>query len=162
MNGVRRLLRSAACAALTLSLACGAGDAFAAPAASPAPAGSSSASTTRPSATGARSSGTHAVARTRTKSHAPRRTARHVTAAAGATPAPANTGPRRLDDIAIEGEIPVPQVLFITARDQRRFLDAAPSRYVRTSRQVADATPAPTRVIVVADTAHAAPAGGSR
>jgi hypothetical protein len=161
MNGVRRVVRGVACAALTLSLACGAGDAFAAPAASPAPAGGAPASTPRASAAGARSSGRHAAARTRTKSHAPRHTAR-ATAAPGATPAPANAGPRRLDDIAIEGEIPVPQVLFITARDQRRFLDADPSRYVRTSRQVADATPAPTRVIVVADTAHAAPPGGSR
>ena len=44
-------------------------------------------------------------------------------------------GPRRLEDIHIEGEVPVPQVLFITARDQRRFLESHHERYLRTSRE---------------------------
>ena len=55
---------------------------------------------------------------------------------------------RTLDDIHIEGEIPVPQVLFITARDQRRFLGFQPQRYLRSSRQLAEATSS-TRWIVV-------------
>jgi hypothetical protein len=44
--------------------------------------------------------------------------------------------PRRLEDITIEGEIPVPQVLFITARDQRRFMDFQHRRYLKTSLQI--------------------------
>ncbi len=55
-------------------------------------------------------------------------------------------GPRQLDDVHIEGEIPVPQVLFITARDQRRFLDFHHRRYLRTSRELGEATPLPARV----------------
>ena len=45
--------------------------------------------------------------------------------------APANATPRKLQDIHIEGEIPVPQVLFITARDQRRFVDFQQRRYLQ-------------------------------
>ncbi len=49
-----------------------------------------------------------------------------------ATPAaPTTPGSRRLEDIHIEGEIPVPQVLFITARDQRRYLEFQHRRYRR-------------------------------
>lgn len=50
---------------------------------------------------------------------------------------------RTLQDIHIEGEIPVPQVLFITARDQRRFLDFQHRRYLRTSQQVGEQTVLP-------------------
>jgi hypothetical protein len=57
-------------------------------------------------------------------------------------------GPRRLEDIHIAGEIPVPQVLFVTARDQRRFMDSKHRQYLRTARQVAEATPLPSSVIV--------------
>lgn len=56
--------------------------------------------------------------------------------------------PRTLDDIHIEGEIPVPQVLFITARDQRRFMDFQHHRYTRSSTQLGEATPFPTWVAV--------------
>jgi hypothetical protein len=56
--------------------------------------------------------------------------------------------PRRLDDIHIEGEIPVPQVLFITARDQRRFMDFQHRRYLKTSRELGEATAYPTRIVV--------------
>lgn len=59
-----------------------------------------------------------------------------------ARPAPGAAN-RRLEDIHIEGEIPVPQVLFVTARDQRRFLDFQHGRYLRTSRQLAEQTPVP-------------------
>lgn len=55
---------------------------------------------------------------------------------------------RTLDDIHIEGEIPVPQVLFITARDQRRFLEFQPHRYLRSSRQLAEATLPPGWIVV--------------
>lgn len=57
---------------------------------------------------------------------------------------------RRLEDIHIEGEIPVPQVLFVTARDQRRFLDFQHGRYLRTSRQLAEQTPVPSWIPVTA------------
>ena len=82
------------------------------------------------------------------------------TAAAGATapaagpsghsatgaPARTATGPRRLEDIHIEGEIPAPQVLFITARDQRRFTRFHHQRYLKGSLQVGEETPLPTRI----------------
>jgi hypothetical protein len=56
--------------------------------------------------------------------------------------------PRTLDDIHIEGEIPVPQVLFITARDQRRFVEFQHHRYQRTSLELGRATPSPSRLVV--------------
>jgi hypothetical protein len=58
--------------------------------------------------------------------------------------------PRMLDDIHIEGEIPVPQVLFITARDQRRFMEFQHHRYQRTSLELGRATATPSRVVVTA------------
>jgi hypothetical protein len=68
-------------------------------------------------------------------------------------------GPRRLEDIHIEGEVPVPQVLFITARDQRRFLESHHELYLRTSRELGESTPLPARVVLTpAAGAAAAPA----
>jgi len=55
-------------------------------------------------------------------------------------------GPRKLEDIHIEGEIPAPQVLFVTARDQRRFTRFHHQRYLKTSVQVGETTQLPTRV----------------
>jgi hypothetical protein len=52
-------------------------------------------------------------------------------------------GPRTLDEVHIEGEIPVPQVLFVTARDQRRFVDFQHRRFLRTSLQIARDTALP-------------------
>ena len=77
-----------------------------------------------------------------------------------ATPPPARTvaAPRRLEDIHIEGEIPAPQVLFVTARDQRRLTQFHHRRYLRTSAQVGEATPLPTRVAL---TTHPATPAGS-
>ena len=71
---------------------------------------------------------------------------------------------RRLQDIHIEGEIPVPQVLFITAREQRRVLDFDHQRYRRTSVELARGTAVPKRVTVVKPrpAAAAPPAEGSR
>mgnify|MGYP001369077738 CR=1 FL=1 len=64
--------------------------------------------------------------------------------------APVRTPSRMLDDIHIEGEIPVPQVLFITARDQRRFMEFQHHRYQRTSLELGRATATPSRVVVTA------------
>jgi hypothetical protein len=57
---------------------------------------------------------------------------------------------RTLDAIRIEGEIDVPQVLFITARDYRRFRDRAPAPYTITSAAVAKSVPLPDRLRLVA------------
>ena len=59
--------------------------------------------------------------------------------------------PRTLDDVHIEGEIAVPQVLFITAREQRRFMDFQHHRFMRTSKQLGEETPYPTWVAVIHD-----------
>jgi hypothetical protein len=61
---------------------------------------------------------------------------------------PSAASTRTLDDIHIEGEIPVPQVLFITTRDQRRFLGFQHRRYLRTSRMIGEDTALPSRIIV--------------
>jgi len=61
-------------------------------------------------------------------------------------------GPRRLDDINIQGEIPVPQVLFITARDQRRFLDFQHRRYLKNSQRIGETTVLPSWIAVAPDT----------
>src|SRR5258705_4553570 len=66
-------------------------------------------------------------------------------------PAPAGRSgapPRTLEDIHIEGEIPVPQVLFITARDQRRFMEFQHHRYTRTSLELGRGTAMPSRIVV--------------
>jgi hypothetical protein len=79
---------------------------------------------------------------------------RHAGAAAAARkpatpPKTAAADARRLDDIHIEGEIAVPQVLFITARDQRRFLDFQHRRYLKTSVAVGEAATLPSRIAVI-------------
>jgi hypothetical protein len=66
----------------------------------------------------------------------------------GRTPSGSRLAPRTLDDIHIEGEIPVPQVLFITARDQRRFMEFQHHRYTRTSLELGRGTALPSRVVV--------------
>jgi hypothetical protein len=71
-----------------------------------------------------------------------------ATDGAGSTKARARLAPRTLDDIHIEGEIPVPQVLFITARDQRRFMEFQHHRYARTSLELGRGTAMPSRVVV--------------
>jgi hypothetical protein len=62
--------------------------------------------------------------------------------------APAATSSRTLEDIHIEGEIPVPQVLFITERDPRRFVEFQDRRYLRTSRKVGEDAGLPSRIVV--------------
>jgi|SRR6516225_5600552 len=63
-------------------------------------------------------------------------------------PGHAGAAARTLDEIHIEGEIPVPQVLFITARDQRRFMEFQHRRYLKTSRMVGEDTVLPSRIVV--------------
>lgn len=74
--------------------------------------------------------------------------ARRAGVAKDTTVAPTRPGaaPRKLEDIHIEGEIPAPQVLFVTARDQRRFTRFHHQRYVKTALQVGEETPLPTTI----------------
>lgn len=69
---------------------------------------------------------------------------------ATSSPAPrAATAGRSLADIHIEGEVAVPQVLFITARDQRRFMEFQHRRYLRTSQEIGEQTVLPSRIAVI-------------
>jgi len=81
-------------------------------------------------------------------------TTRPAASRAAKTTAPARTksasaAPRTLSDITIEGEIPVPQVLFITARDQRRFMDLHHRRYLMSSVEIGERTVLPTTLTVI-------------
>jgi hypothetical protein len=85
------------------------------------------------------------------------RAVHHAAAPARAgKPGATGAGARRLEDIHIEGEIPVPQVLFITARDQRRFLEFQHHRYLRTSRKIGEDTALPSWIAVTGSRAAAA------
>jgi len=103
-------------------------------------------------------------ARTRATATRTRATATPTSATAKRTRADADStarltgGPRRLEDIHIEGEIPAPQVLFVTARDQRRFTHFHHQRYVKTSVQVGETTQLPTRIAL---TSHPPAPGGA-
>lgn len=111
-----------------------------------APARTSRGTAARDSATAVGSGGARRERGSLAASRAPRRHDR-------TNPQPADrpkVAPRTLDDIHIEGEIPVPQVLFITARDQRRFLEFQHHRYRRTSLELGRATPTPSRIVVTA------------
>ena len=68
--------------------------------------------------------------------------------AANAARPKAGASARTLQDIHIEGEIPVPQVLFITARDQRRFMEFQHRRYLRTCLQLGEHTAVPSHIVV--------------
>ena len=84
-------------------------------------------------------------------SAAPRRRAAPPARAAAAEPAARERprlAPRMLDDTRIEGELPVPQVLFITARDQRRFMEFQHHRYQVTSLDLGRSTPGPALLVV--------------
>jgi hypothetical protein len=91
----------------------------------------------------------HASHAAHAKKAAAKKPLAHVKAAKDSTAAAAKaSGPRTLQDIHIEGEIPTPQVLFITARDQRRFVDFQTQRYLKTSKEVGDQTVFPSRIVV--------------
>lgn len=68
--------------------------------------------------------------------------------AASPKAAPAAGATRTLDAVHIEGELDVPEVLFITARDQRRIVGFQHRRYLPGSADVARATPLPSHVVV--------------
>jgi hypothetical protein len=73
-------------------------------------------------------------------------------AAVAAKPAPPvarKEAIRTLEAIHIEGEIPVPQVLFITARDSRRFRDGLGHRYQIGALELARSVSLPDRLRVV-------------
>lgn len=72
----------------------------------------------------------------------------HATAADSASASPDRAAARTLEDIHIEGEIPVPQVLFITAREQRRFMEFQHHRYLKSSHDVGAATVPPSRIVM--------------
>lgn len=57
---------------------------------------------------------------------------------------------RTLQDINIEGEIAVPQVLFITSRDNRRYRDGLGSTFRVSALDVARSIDRPTRLRLVA------------
>jgi len=57
---------------------------------------------------------------------------------------------RTLEAINIEGEIAVPQVLFITSRDVRRYRDGLRANYRRSTLDVARSFDTPVRLRVVA------------
>lgn len=86
----------------------------------------------------------------------PRRTATRASAGREARPKPGPAGmpPRTLREVHIEGEIPAPQVLFVTARDQRRILEFRHRRYLRTAAGLAAATPFPTWIGVTEVAEH--------
>jgi hypothetical protein len=96
----------------------------------------------------AATAGATATTPSRSSHPAAKRAAAAKPAAADSARTGARTGPRTLDDIHIEGEIPVPQVLFITARDQRRFMEFQHHRYTRTSLELGRSTAMPSRVVV--------------
>lgn len=97
-----------------------------------------------PSASAQTPAPVHARASVRARASAHARAATPVAAAPRATLAPTRT----LDDIHIEGEIPVPQVLFITARDQRRFMEFQHRRYLKSGRQLGESSELPDRIVV--------------
>jgi len=98
---------------------------------------------------------TAALAATTAPARGTRAVARRPAAARASTPDSlerarpgSRVAPRTLDDIHIEGEIPVPQVLFITARDQRRFMEFQHHRYARTSLELGRGTAMPSRIVI--------------
>lgn len=104
---------------------------------------------TTPAATGATTHRAPVVAK-RTLPTALRRSGVRTTHTAADTSSRTRprVAPRTLDDIHIQGEIPVPQVLFITAREQRRIMGFQHQRYARTSLQLGEATPPLSGVVV--------------
>jgi hypothetical protein len=74
--------------------------------------------------------------------------ARRDAASTRAGAAKATAARRTLDEIHIEGEMPTPQVLFVTARAQRRFLESHHGHYLPTSLELAERTTLPARFVV--------------
>ena len=119
--------------------------------------GASSGTTSAKASAPAKSATKSAAKSSKRASKTSRTTAQKTSKTTTAARIPA-AGPRRLEDIHIEGEVPVPQVLFITARDQRRFLESHHDMYLRTSRELGASTPLPARVVLTPAAPAAAPA----
>jgi hypothetical protein len=68
---------------------------------------------------------------------------RTASAPAAKSHAAAGTASRRLEDVNIEGELQVPQVLFVTARDPQRPLEFQHHRYLPTALDLGKTTPLP-------------------
>jgi len=66
---------------------------------------------------------------------------------------------RTLEAITIEGEIAVPQVLFITSRDYRRYRDGLGSKFRMSTLDVARSVDRPTRLSIVAKSGQNKEAG---
>lgn len=66
------------------------------------------------------------------------------------TTAPRKEAVRTLEAINIEGEIAVPQVLFITSRDYRRYRDGLGLKFRLSTYEVARTFSVPTRLRVIA------------
>jgi hypothetical protein len=101
----------------------------------------------KPSATPARTTATP-VRATTTPARATAATSRAPRPAAASATARTASAPRTLDPVHIEGELDVPEVLFITARDQRRIVGFQHARYLPGSRDIARSTPLPSHVVV--------------
>ena len=80
---------------------------------------------------------------------APKTPAAESNSARTPSPKPArqrkSKGIRTLDEITIEGEIAVPQVLFIMARERHRYLDRLHRRYLKSSVEIGRETKFPTQ-----------------
>ena len=76
-----------------------------------------------------------------------------------AAPAPAAPTARTLDEITIEGELRLPQVLFITSRESVRPLDWLDHYAPPSAAEVARDTPLPSRIHVI-PSPEAADVGG--
>lgn len=113
--------------------------------------------TKRPAKQAAKRPTKHTAARTGTTAAHTGTAATRASASADST-ARLTGGLRRLEDIHIEGEIPAPQVLFVTARDQRRFTRFHHQRYIKTSVQVGETTQLPTRIAL---TSHSPATAGA-
>jgi hypothetical protein len=76
-------------------------------------------------------------------------------ASAETTPSKKPAGAMRtIDAITIEGDIAVPQVLFITSRDNRRYRDGTGKLYRKNTNELARSLNAPDRVCVAGASAH--------
>ncbi len=68
-----------------------------------------------------------------------------------ASEAPPDDGVRTLDAIQIEGEIAIPQVLFITSRDHPRYRDGLRERYRESALELGRGAQFPYRLVVLTE-----------
>jgi hypothetical protein len=73
-----------------------------------------------------------------------------------AAEAPKKSAPRTLSDIQIEGEVDMPQVQFITARERYRTHDFHHRRYIKSFEQIGRAYRSTRRVSIVGSSVESA------